>query len=122
MLIGRVVDHQLGDDPEAQAVRRGDERVEIGQRAVAGMDVLVVRDVVAVVFERGWVERQQPQTVDSQRLEVLQLLRDTGKISDAVVGAVEERADVCLVDDGVLVPQRIVLEHERFRSGQGSGW
>ena len=38
-----------------------DEPVEIVQRAVARMDVLVVRDVVAVVAQRRRVERQQPE-------------------------------------------------------------
>ena len=49
MLIGGVVDDQLGDDADAAAVRLLDEPIEVGERAVARMDVLVVRDVVAVV-------------------------------------------------------------------------
>ena len=121
MLIGGVIDDELGDDADPAAMRLGDEPIEILERAVARMDVLVVRDVVPVVAERRRVERQQPETVDPEPLEVLQLLREAGEVADAVVGAVEERADVRLIDDGVLVPQRIVrIGHRRVRrSGHG---
>ena len=39
-------------DPDAAPVRLVDEPIEVLQRAVARMDVLVVRDVVAVVAQR----------------------------------------------------------------------
>ena len=89
------------------AVRLGDEPLEVVQRAVARMDVLVVGDVVAVVAQRRRVERQQPERVDAELLQVVELLGQAGEVADAVVVAVEEGADVRLVDDGVLVPERI---------------
>ena len=107
VLIGGVVDDELGDDADAAAVRFGDEVIEVVERAVARMDVLVVGDVVAVVSQRRRVERQQPEAVDAEALQVVELLRQAGEVADAVVGAVEERADVRLVDDGVLVPEGV---------------
>jgi hypothetical protein len=71
------------------------------------MDVFVVRDVVAVVSQRRRIERQQPQRVDAEPLEVLELLRQAREVADAVVVAVEERAHVRLVNDCVFVPERI---------------
>ena len=44
---------------------------------------------------------------DAEALQVVELLRQAREVADAVVVAVEERADVRLVDDGVLVPERI---------------
>ena len=120
MLVGSVVDDQLGHDADVAAVRLLDEAVEIRERAVARVDVLVVGDVVAVVTQRRRVERQQPEAVDPETFEVLELLGQAGEVADAVVGAVEKGADVRLVDDGVLVPERI----DRSRSGHvvsGSG-
>ena len=108
MLVGGVVDDQLGDDADAARVRLVDEALEVVQRAVARMDVLVVGDVVAVVAQRRRIERQQPERVDAELLEVVELLRQAGEVADAVVVAVEEGADVHLVDDGVLVPERII--------------
>ena len=90
-------------------VRGADERLEVVERAVARMDVPVVGDVVAVVAQRRREERQQPQAGDAEPLQVVELLREALEVADAVVVAVEERLDVRLVDDRVLVPERIVV-------------
>ena len=68
---------------------------------------LIVRDVVAVVSERRGIKRQQPDRVDAEILDVIELLNQPLEVADAVVVRIEERSDVQLVDDGVLVPVRI---------------
>ena len=105
MLIAGVIDDQLGDDADPAAVRLFQERLEIGQRAVARMDGGVVGDVVAVIAQRRRIERQQPDDVDAEVLQVVELARQPLKIADAVVVRVKERADVRLVDDPVFVPE-----------------
>ena len=50
--------------------------------------------------------------VDAELLDVVELLDQAAKVADAVVVAVEERLDVQLVDDGVLVPERIVAARD----------
>ncbi len=112
MLVGRVVADQLRDHAQAAAVRLADEDAGVAQGAVGGVDVGVIGDVVAVVEQRRWVEGQQPDRRDAQVLEVVQLLRQTGEVADAVVVAVEEGADVDLVDDGVLVPEGVIAPQE----------
>ena len=107
MLIGRVVQDQLDDHAQPARVRLVEKALEILQRAVAGMDVRVVGDVVPVVLERRGVHRLQPEAVDAERREVIELRRQPGKIADAVVVAVGERFDVELIENGVLVPERI---------------
>ena len=92
---------------DAALVRLVDEAIEVLERAVARMDALVVGDVVAVVAQRRRVEGQQPERVDAEALQVVELLGQAGEVADAVAVAVEEGADVRLVDDGVLVPERI---------------
>jgi hypothetical protein len=109
MLVGGVVDHQLGDHPQAALVRRFDEPAHVAQRAVCRIDAAVVGDVVAVVAQRRGVERQHPEGVDAERLDVVELLQQAGEVADAVVGRIEERLDVQLVDDGVLVPVGLTL-------------
>ncbi len=86
-----------------------DEPREVVERAVARVDVQVVGDVVAVVAQRRGKEGQQPEAGDAEALQVVELLREALKVADAVVVAVEERLDVRLVDDRVLVPERIVV-------------
>ena len=68
------------------------------------MDRAVVGDVVTVVPQGGREEGQQPQARDAQIAKVVQLLDEAGKIADPVIVAVVERADVQLVNDGVLKP------------------
>ena len=47
---------------------------------------------------------------DAEVLQVVELLRQAAEVADAVAVAVVEGADVDLVDDRVLVPERVVVE------------
>ena len=92
------------------------KRLEIIQRAVVRMDGIVVGDVVAVVAQRGREKWHEPKSVDAQVLQIIELLHQTGKVADAVVVAVAERADVQLVNDRVFVPKRLgrLSRHDSF--------
>ena len=52
ILIGGVIDHQLGDDAQPALVRRREKRLEILQRAVVRIDVVIIGDVVAIIAQR----------------------------------------------------------------------
>ena len=108
MLVGGVVDDQLGDDAQAPAVRLADELTEVGPRPVRRRDVVIIGDVVPVVFHRRRIERQQPHRVDAQIANVVELFGEPCDVADAVVVGVEKRLYVKLVDDRILVPERIV--------------
>ncbi|MGF6748239.1 hypothetical protein OKW36_003875 [Paraburkholderia sp. MM5482-R1] len=140
VLIRRVVDDELGDHADAARVRFLDEAPHVRELTVVGMHVAVVGDVVAVVAAWRRIERQQPDRVDAELGDVVELGHQTGEIADAVVVPIEERLDVHLIDDRVLVPQRIVAEgrgfaaaaraylrrgadgHGRLRLVRGLGW
>ncbi len=108
VLVRGVIDDQFGDDFQPPGVCLAQERPEITHRAVRGMDPLVVRDVVAIVFERRGIERQQPDRRDTQARDVIELARETGEVADAVVVAVEEGPNMDLIEDCVLVPEGII--------------
>ena len=108
MLVRRVVHDQLGDDPQTAAVGRLDKRLEVLEVAVGRLDVQVVGDVVAVVPLRRGVRRQQPQGGDPEILQVVELLDQAAEVADPIVVAVEEGLDVQLIQDRVLVPERVV--------------
>ena len=107
VLVGRVVDDELGDDPQAALLGFLDEAAEILHRPEIGVDVAIVGDVVAVVAAGGGVERQQPQRGDAEILQIPQFLGQPGKVADAVIVAVGEGLDVELIDDGILVPELV---------------
>ena len=83
---------------------RGEQRVEVGERAEERVDVAVVGDVVAGVGLRRHVERGEPDRVDAEFGEVVEVLGDTRQVADAVAVGVGERARVDLVDHGVPPP------------------
>ncbi len=112
MLVGGVVDDQLGDDAQAAPMGLVQQSLEIVDGAVNGIDAGVVGDVVAVVAQRRGIKGQQPNGRDAEVLQVIELLDDAEEIADAVAVAVAKGADVQFVDDGVLVPEGIVIQSD----------
>jgi len=105
-----VVHDEVGDDADAALVCVLDEDAEVVDGPVVGMDRVEVGDVVAAVAQRRGVHRQQPDAVDPEPLQVVELLGQPAEVAASVVVAVEEAAHVDLVEDGALEPQRVGLE------------
>src|SRR6266571_2433868 len=82
------------------------QAAEVVERAVLGVDAVVVGDVVAVIFLRRWIERREPESVDAKRSQVAESGRDPGQVADSVVVRVGKAAYVDLVEDGVAPPRR----------------
>src|SRR5438093_8153490 len=82
------------------------QAAEVVERAVLGVDAVVVGDVVAVIFLRRWIERREPESVDAKRSQVVESGRDPGQVADSVVVRVGKAAHVDLVEDGVAPPRR----------------
>src|SRR5439155_26956859 len=73
-------------------------------------DRVEVGDVVAAVAQGRGVHRQQPEAVDAEPRQVVELVGQPDEVAGAVVVAVEEAAQVDLVEDRALEPQRVALE------------
>ena len=110
MVARGVVHHEVGDHADAALVGRVDERADVVDRAVVGVHGVEVGDVVAAVAQRRGVHRQQPDAVDPEPLEVVELLGQAAEVAGAVGVAVEEAAQVDLVERRRLEPQRVGLE------------
>ena len=74
VLVAGVVHDEVGDDADASAVRVLQERHQVADAAVVGVDVEEVADVVAAVAEGRGVEGQHPDAVDPEPLHVVELL------------------------------------------------
>jgi hypothetical protein len=107
---GGVVHDEVGDHAHPALVRLVDELPEVLDGAVVREDREKVRDVVAAVAQRRRVHRQQPDAVDAEPLQIVELLDQAAEVARAVVVAVEEAAQVDLVEDGGLEPVRLALE------------
>ena len=80
--IGAVIGHHVDDDPDAERVRLGDQRVRVRERAEHGLDVAVVGDVVAGVGHRRRVPGVEPDRVDAQLGQVRQVGAHAGQVAD----------------------------------------
>ena len=99
MPIRGVVGHEVEPDTDALAARLRNQAVEVAERPVVPMDIEVVGDVVSPVDVRARMNRAQPDRVDAEPRQMVELRRDAGEVAGAVPVRVRERADVGLVDD-----------------------
>jgi hypothetical protein len=104
VLVRGVVDDEVHDQLHAALVERLEQPVQVGQAAEERVDVLVVADVVTVVVLGRRVDRGEPQHVDAQRHEVVEVGGDAVQVADAVAVGVGEAARVDLVDHRRLPP------------------
>ena len=102
--VARVVRDQVEQHRHVALAARRDERVEVRERAEVGMDVAVVRDVVAPVVVRRRHRRVEPDPVDPEPLEVVEPVDDPAQVADPVAVGVRERARVDLIENAVAPP------------------
>jgi len=86
-------------------MRTGKKFVEGRQVAEERVDVLVVADVVAVVVLRRLVDRGEPEHVDAELGQVVQMVDDAAQIAHAVAVGIREAARVDLVNDRTFPPE-----------------
>src|SRR5205823_3649423 len=118
VLIGGMVDNELGNDAKPAVVRRSEKGTKVIKRAVVWINIEIIGDVVAVIFERRWIKRQEPDRADTQFLEIIELLDQAAEIADAIRVAVVKRLHVQLVNDGVLEPKRVRHDLKLFARGR----
>ena len=110
MLVARVVHDEVGDDPDSARMGLRDQFLELRQRAELGQNRGVVGDVIAAVAQRGRGERRQPQAIDTEPLQVIQLGDDALEIAGPGPGRVAEGAHEHLIKDGLPEPVGIGFE------------
>ncbi|MCY1365290.1 hypothetical protein D9M69_521300 [compost metagenome] len=121
VLVGGVREHLVDDELQAQRMHACAHRVEVGQRAVQRIDRAIVGHVVAEVLHGGAEEGRDPDRVDAQAGDVVELRRDAGQVADAVAVAVHEAARVDLVDHRAPPPFAVAAAHA-CPCGRNSLW
>ena len=66
MLVRCVVGHEIQDHFETEGVSLCDQALAIGKRAEERIDVTVIGDVIAEIGHRRWVERADPDGVNTE--------------------------------------------------------
>ncbi len=87
-----------------------DQLLDVVDRAVVRVHSGEVGDVVPAVAQWRLVEREQPDAIDPEPLQVVELLGDATNVARPVSVGVEESPDVNLVEHSPLEPQWLGLE------------
>ena len=105
MLVRRVAQHLIEDELEATRMRLLHEPVEIGHRPHFGCDAAIIRHVIAKVPIGRRIDGREPDGVDAERGDVVELPLNALQIADAVAVGVEKAAWIYLVDHRALPPR-----------------
>jgi hypothetical protein len=103
--VRRVIHHQIYDHPNAPLLRSVSEFHEIADRAVSGVDAVIVGDVVTVVLTRRRLKGHQPYRGYSEPVQVIQPSHQPWEITDPVGVRVHIGSDREAIDDRILVPK-----------------
>jgi hypothetical protein len=95
---------QVEQDPDAAPPGFGDERRHVLVGSVPRRDHEVVRDVVPCVAERRSEARVEPDRIDPEPFQVIQVRDRALQVADSVAVAVGERGHEDLVDHTVPQP------------------
>ena len=116
MLFAGVIGDQIHEDPYSSAARPGHQGIEKLDRSQIGFDGTVVGDVVSPIGVGRQRDGTQPDTVDSQPLEVVETVDDPLQITISIGVRVGEGPGIDLVENAGLPPWRVDLGHV-FGSG-----
>ncbi len=109
VLVAGVVHDEVDDHAHAALVGGVHELHEVGQVTELGQHGGVVGDVVAAVAQGRLEEGRQPEAVDAEPLQIVELGGQALEVADAVAVAVLEGADEDLVEDGALEPLGVAV-------------
>jgi hypothetical protein len=115
VLIGGVVDDEVDDDADPTLLAAMGELDEIAERAVARVNAIVVRDVVAVILAGRRLKRHQPDRGDAESLQIVEPPQQSLEVPDAVAVRIHIGADGKAINDTVLVPE--IVNHRATAGG-----
>ena len=107
VLIRGVVDHQIHKNLKSSLVSLVKNLFKQIKVAVVRRDVFIVGNVVSVVCVRRRIYGREPDTVNSETLYIVELIKNAVEISYAVAVSVLERTAPYLVKGVFLVPSVI---------------
>ena len=74
----------------------------------------VICDIITLVFKRRFINRSQPNHVNSESFEVVKPLDYPLKITNSIIVAVLERLHVNFVDDDLSPPNAVQIQDHRL--------
>src|SRR6266436_8584689 len=115
MLIRGVIGHKVQDDLEVMLVGLLKQSVQVCQGSEERMDIGVIANIIAKIAHRRRIDGGEPESVNAEPVQVVQLPHNTKKISHAVPIAIEKTAWVDLINHPRL-PPGVQMRHGLFCS------
>jgi hypothetical protein len=109
MFVRRVIDDEIDDHADAALRCAMREFDKIPKRSEGRIDGVIIRDVVAVVFARRFLERHQPDRGYAQAAEIVEPAHQALEIADAVGVRIHVSGDRQTVKNRIFVPK--VFDH-----------
>lgn len=104
VLVGSMVQNQVEDDMDAAFVGFSEQAVKILQVPEFGIDGVVIRNIIAEVDIRRRINGGEPNAVDAELPQVVEVLDDACQITDTVRITVLKGTRVNLVDNAIFPP------------------
>ena len=111
VLVARMIDNQIHNELHAALVKplqNGPERLHA---AIFRRNVRVIRNIIAAVRTGRRIERREPDAVDAELLQIIQLFQYPPQIADPVAVAVAEAPGPDLIKNLVLIPSCVTHIH-----------
>jgi len=99
-----MIEHLVDQDTDATCVGRRYDLLEVFQGAEQRIDAAIVGNVVTEILHRRGEERRQPDGIDVEAGDVVDLLDNAQQIADAIAVAVEKAAWINLINDATAPP------------------
>src|SRR6266576_3157078 len=99
-----MVGNKVEDDLEVALVGLLHQSIQVLEPPKKWMDVDVVANVIAKIRHRGRIDGGEPDGVNAEPAEVVQLTGNTAKVAYAITIAIEIAARVDLVNHASLPP------------------
>ena len=104
VFIRAVVYDQIHNDMLIPLFGLCKEAVHVLHCAEAGVNIVVIGDIISLVGQRGPVDRREPDYVHPQVFEIVEFFDNAGDVSDAVAIRVVETLGIDLISDLVMPP------------------
>ena len=124
VLVAGVIDDEVKNQLHMPLLDGFQQLIEVSHRPKLSHDLAIVANVVSVVGVGRIKMRAQPDHIDTELLNVVQLGGNPLQVADAIPVGVLERSRIHLIDDGLLPPLLLVtigrhLRRRRFGSCLG---
>ena len=111
MLIRTVVQNQIHDNTDPPFLRFRNQFIHILQLTENRINILIIGDIITIIILRRTKYRRQPNRINSQLLQIRELLYNPLKISYSIRIAVIKASGINLINNRLLPPFRLFVFH-----------